>query len=47
MPESGGSAYSGLYRQQTPACAELLRWGVDSICTDAIDLIGPNFSSAD
>ena len=23
--------------------AELLRWGVDSICTDAIDLIGPNF----
>jgi glycerophosphoryl diester phosphodiesterase len=21
--------------------AELLRWGVDSICTDAIDLIGP------
>ena len=27
--------------------AELLRWGVDSICTDAIDLIGPDFSSAD
>ncbi|MFJ5855068.1 glycerophosphodiester phosphodiesterase [Enterobacter cancerogenus] len=27
--------------------AELLRWGVDSICTDAIDRIGPNFSSAD
>jgi len=26
--------------------AELLRWGVDSICTDAIDVIGPNFSSA-
>ena len=25
--------------------AELLRWGVDSICTDAIDLIGPNFPS--
>ena len=23
--------------------AELLRWGVDSICTDAIDVIGPNF----
>ena len=23
--------------------AELLRWGVDSICTDAIDQIGPNF----
>ena len=27
--------------------AELLHWGVDSICTDAIDLIGPDFSSAD
>ena len=27
--------------------AELLRWGVDCICTDAIDLIGPNFSSVD
>ncbi len=27
--------------------AELLRWGVDSICTDAIDLIGPDFNSAD
>jgi len=26
--------------------AELLRWGVDCICTDAIDLIGPDFSSA-
>ena len=26
--------------------AELLRWGVDSICTDAIDVIGPNFNSA-
>ncbi|WP_061707633.1 glycerophosphodiester phosphodiesterase [Pseudenterobacter timonensis] len=24
--------------------AELLRWGVDAICTDAIDLIGPDFS---
>ena len=24
--------------------AELLRWGVDSICTDAIDRIGPNFT---
>ena len=23
--------------------AELLRWGVDCICTDAIDVIGPNF----
>ncbi|MGR8031857.1 glycerophosphodiester phosphodiesterase family protein [Burkholderia pseudomallei] len=23
--------------------AELLRWGVDSICTDAIDTIGPDF----
>ena len=23
--------------------AELLRWGVDSICTDAIDQIGSNF----
>ena len=23
--------------------AELLRWGVNSICTDAIDVIGPNF----
>ncbi len=22
--------------------AELLRWGVDCICTDAIDVIGPN-----
>lgn len=27
--------------------AELLRWGVDSICTDAIDVIGPQFNSAD
>jgi glycerophosphoryl diester phosphodiesterase len=25
--------------------AELLRWGVDSICTDAIDQIGPNFTA--
>ena len=25
--------------------AELLRWGVDCICTDAIDLIGPRFSA--
>jgi hypothetical protein len=24
--------------------AELLRWGVDCICTDAIDVIGPNFT---
>ena len=31
----------------TQRAAELLRWGVDSICTDAIDLIGPDFSSAD
>jgi len=23
--------------------AELLRWGVDCICTDAVDVIGPNF----
>ena len=23
--------------------AELLRWGVDCICTDAIDVIGPDF----
>lgn len=23
--------------------AELLRWGVDCICTDAIDTIGPDF----
>ena len=23
--------------------AELLRWGVDCICTDAIDIIGPDF----
>lgn len=26
--------------------AELLRWGVDCICTDAIDLIGPDFTAA-
>ncbi len=26
--------------------SELLRWGVDCICTDAIDLIGPHFNSA-
>ena len=25
--------------------AELLRWGVDCICTDAIDVIGPNFTA--
>ena len=27
--------------------AELLRWGVDCICTDAIDVIGPDFTAAD
>ena len=26
--------------------AELLRWGVDCICTDAIDVIGPDFTAA-
>ncbi|POT55451.1 glycerophosphodiester phosphodiesterase [Citrobacter amalonaticus] len=26
--------------------AELLRWGVDCICTDAIDVIGPDFTTA-
>ncbi|NEM65274.1 glycerophosphodiester phosphodiesterase, partial [Escherichia coli] len=25
--------------------AELLRWGVDRICTDAIDVIGPDFQA--
>ncbi|VFS85932.1 Glycerophosphoryl diester phosphodiesterase [Raoultella planticola] len=25
--------------------AELLRWGVDCICTDAIDVIGPDFQA--
>ncbi|XTZ38693.1 glycerophosphodiester phosphodiesterase [Salmonella enterica] len=28
---------------QPQRAAELLRWGVDCICTDKIDVIGPNF----
>ncbi|SQC21553.1 glycerophosphoryl diester phosphodiesterase [Klebsiella pneumoniae] len=31
-------------RSKTQRAAELLRWGVDCICTDAIDVIGPNSS---
>ena len=27
--------------------AQLLQWGVDAICTDSIDLIGPDFSAKD
>ena len=33
-----------VYTVNNPARAtELLRWGVDTICTDRIDVIGPNF----
>jgi glycerophosphoryl diester phosphodiesterase len=33
-----------VYTVNTPErAAELLRWGVDCICTDAIDVIGPHF----
>lgn len=36
--------YILVYTVNNPARAtELLRWGVDTICTDRIDVIGPNF----
>lgn len=36
------------YTVNAPArAAEILSWGVDAFCTDRIDLIGPDFASAD
>lgn len=37
-----------VYTVNSPArAAQLLQWGVDAICTDRIDQIGPNFSASD